>query len=112
MTDFIQRLQKLEETRKQYIAEKNRLEASISIQEELLNEFKKDLEAKGIVYDSLDELQADILEREKVLEEKVSNIENRTNNTEVVNTETVSIEPKLSVNNQSDSLSLNLDIDM
>ncbi len=112
MTDFIQRLQKLEETRKQYIAEKNRLEASISIQEEMLNEFKKDLESKGIEYDSLDELQADILEREQVLEEKVSNIENRTINQEVVNTEIVSTEPTLSVNNQSDSLSLNLDIDM
>lgn len=79
MSDFIQRLQKLEEARKQHIAEKNRLEASISVQEEMLNEFKKELEEKGIVYESLEELQEEIAEREQVLEEKVSNIENRTN---------------------------------
>lgn len=79
MSDFIQRLQKLEEARKQHIAEKNRLEASISVQEEMLNEFKKELEEKGIVYESLEELQEEIVEREQVLEEKVSNIENRTN---------------------------------
>lgn len=101
MSDFIQRLQKLEEARKQHIAEKNRLEASISVQEEMLNEFKKELEEKGIVYESLEELQEEITEREQVLEEKVSNIENRT-----------SISEQEPVQPSQTSSDFDLDIDM
>lgn len=103
MSDFIQRLQKLEEARKQHIAEKNRLEASISVQEEMLNEFKKELEEKGIVYESLEELQEEIAEREQVLEEKVSNIENRT---AISEQEPVRVQPSQT------SSDFDLDIDM
>lgn len=75
MTDFIQRLQKLEETRKGFIAEKNKLEATIAVQEEAISEIRNQLSSKGITYENIQELEEDIQERERYLEQKISNLE-------------------------------------
>lgn len=87
MSDFIQRLQKLDETRKGYVDEKNRLEATIAIQEDSLKEIRNELQQKGISYDSIEELEADIKEREEYLDSKIKTLENIALNTSVPQTE-------------------------
>lgn len=87
MSDFIQRLQKLDETRKGYVDEKNRLEATIAIQEESLKEIRNELQQKGISYDTIEELEADIKEREEYLDSKIKTLENIALTTSVPQTE-------------------------
>lgn len=75
MSDFIKRLEKLQESRTNFVTKKNQLEASIGIYEEELAKAKTELEEQGISYDTIAELEQEIIETEQYLEEKISRLE-------------------------------------
>lgn len=90
MSNFVARLQALENARTQQTAEKNRLEATVNILEKNLQEFEKNLLDKGIDVSEIDDIDLEIANMEQFLEEKLSRLEKsftENNNQKVMTTE-------------------------
>lgn len=80
MSNFIQRLEVLKNKQAEQIAEKNKLEAMISVKKDALKELKEELQEKGLSYDDISELESEIREREEYLEKKIIKLESSVDN--------------------------------
>lgn len=75
MSNLAERIQKLMDARDKLQDKKRSLEVEINYKKKLLEESKASLSEKGVDYNTVDELKAEIKEKQERLEDIVSNME-------------------------------------
>lgn len=102
MSNFIQRLEKLQQMKDSLNSEKQKLEISIQMQEEQLTLLKQQIADKGIDLNGISDLGQEIKDRELSLENKISAMERIIQQS--------STEEQQALEQSSDGMTLSLDM--